>query len=37
MGSTLYVVQVDGKPSKTFTADFDELMGTVYGKAAGSE
>jgi hypothetical protein len=37
VGSTLYVVQVSGKPSKTFTTDFDELMRTVYRKATGGE
>jgi hypothetical protein len=34
IGSTLYVVQVDGKPSPTFSDDFDELMGTVYESAS---
>ena len=29
IGPNLYVIQVDGKPSPTFSADFDELMQTV--------
>jgi hypothetical protein len=37
IGPQLYVVQVDGKPSPTFSADFDELMGTVYESASASE
>jgi hypothetical protein len=35
IGSILYVVQVDGKPSPAFSADFDELMGTLYESASG--
>jgi len=37
IGSQLYVVQVDGRPSPTFSADFDKLMGTVYESASGAE
>jgi hypothetical protein len=37
IGSTLYVVQVDGKPSKTFTADFDELMQSYYDSVSSDE
>ena len=37
VGPKLYVVQVDGKPSPSFTADFDELMGTVYESASSGE
>jgi hypothetical protein len=37
VGPRLYVVQVDGKPSPTFTADFDKLMGTVYESASSAE
>jgi hypothetical protein len=37
IGPQLYVVQVDGQPSPTFSADFDELMGTVYESASGAE
>ena len=36
IGPNLYAVQVDGKPSKTFTADFDELMQTVYESASSA-
>ena len=36
IGPRLYVVQVDGRPSSTFSADFDELMGTVYGSASSA-
>lgn len=34
IGSRLYVVQVDGRPSSTFSADFDQLMRTVYETAS---
>jgi len=34
IGPQLYVVQADGEPSATFSEDFDELMGTVYGSAS---
>ena len=37
IGPQLYVLQVDGKPSPTFSADFDKLMGTVYESASGAE
>ena len=37
IGPRLYVVQVDGKPSSTFSADFDKLMQTVYGSASSAE
>ena len=37
IGPQLYVVQVDGQPSPTFSADFDKLMGAVYGSASGAE
>ncbi len=37
IGPRLYVVQVDGRPSKTFSADFDKLMATVYESASGAE
>jgi hypothetical protein len=37
IGPQLYVVQVDGKPSSTFSADFDKLMRTVYGAASSAE
>jgi hypothetical protein len=36
IGSRLYVVQMDGRPSPTFSADFDELMRTVYESASSS-
>jgi hypothetical protein len=36
IGPRLYVVQVDGVPSSTFTADFDELMGTVHESASSA-
>jgi hypothetical protein len=36
-GSQLYVVQVDGQPSPTFSDDFDKLMGTVYESASSAE
>jgi hypothetical protein len=36
IGPQLYVVQADGKPSPTFSADFDELMGTVYESASSA-
>ena len=36
IGPNLYVVQVDGKPSETFTADFDELMQTVHESASSA-
>ena len=34
IGPQLYVVQVDGRPSSTFSAEFDELMQTVYEAAS---
>jgi hypothetical protein len=37
IGPRLYVVQVDGRPSPTFSADFDELMQTVYESASSAE
>jgi hypothetical protein len=37
IGPQLYVVQMDGKPSSTFSADFDKLMRTVYGAASSAE
>jgi hypothetical protein len=37
IGPQLYVVQVDGRPSSTFSADFDELMRTVSGSASSAE
>jgi hypothetical protein len=37
IGPRLYVVQMDGKPSPTFSADFDELMRTVYESASSAE
>ena len=37
IGPRLYVVQVDGRPSPTFSADFDELMRTVYESASSAE
>ncbi len=36
IGPNLYVVQVDGKPSPTFSADFDELMQTVHESASSA-
>ena len=36
IGPQLYVVQVSGQPSPTFSADFDELMGTVYESASSA-
>jgi hypothetical protein len=36
IGSRLYVVQVDGKPSAAFSAEFDELMNSVYETASNS-
>jgi hypothetical protein len=36
IGAQLYVVQVDGRPSSTFSADFDKLMRTVYGSASSA-
>ncbi len=37
IGPLLYVVQVDGTPSPTFSADFDKLMRTVYESASSAE
>ena len=37
IGPQLYVVQVSGQPSPTFSADFDELMQTVYESASSAE
>lgn len=37
IGPRLYVVQVDGRPSSTFSADFDKLMRTVHGSASSAE
>lgn len=37
IGPQLYVVQVDGQPSPTFSADFDKLMRTVYGSASSAQ
>jgi hypothetical protein len=36
IGPRLYVVQVSGRPSSTFSADFDKLMRTVYGSASSA-
>ena len=36
IGSQLYVVQADGRPSATFSAGFDKLMRTVYAAASGA-
>jgi hypothetical protein len=36
IGPRLYVVQVSGRPSTTFSADFDKLMRTVYGSASSA-
>ena len=36
IGPRLYVVQMDGRPSATFTADFDELMRAVYESASSA-
>jgi hypothetical protein len=36
IGRQLYVVQVDGLPSPTFSAHFDKLMRTVYGSASNA-
>ncbi len=33
IGSTLYAVQMDGKPSQAFSGDFDELMQRVHDSA----
>jgi hypothetical protein len=37
IGPQLFVVQVDGRPSATFSAAFDRLMRTVYAVASGSQ
>lgn len=37
IGPQLYLVQMDGKPRRTFSADFDKLMGTVYRSASSSK
>jgi hypothetical protein len=37
IGPRLYVVQVDGRPSPTFSADFDQLMRTVHESASSAE
>ena len=36
IGERLYVFQVDGKPSPTFSADFDKLIQTVYESASSA-
>jgi hypothetical protein len=36
IGPQLYVVQVDGRPRATFSADFDSLMRSVYAAASGT-
>ena len=36
IGPQLYVVQADGRPSATFSANFDKLMRTVYAAASGA-
>jgi hypothetical protein len=36
IGAQLYVVQVSGRPSSTFSADFDKLMRIVYGSASSA-
>jgi hypothetical protein len=36
IGSQLYVVQADGRPSATFSAGFDRLMRSVYEAASGA-
>ncbi len=35
IGPQLYVVQADGRPSATFSAEFDTIMRTVYAAASG--
>jgi hypothetical protein len=35
VGPQLYVVQADGRPSATFSAEFDRVMRTVYEAASG--
>jgi hypothetical protein len=35
IGPQLYVVQADGRPSATFSDEFDTLMRTVYAAASG--
>ena len=37
IGPRLYVVQVDGRPSSTVSADFDKLMRTVHESASSAE
>lgn len=36
IGPQLFVVQVSGRPSSTFSEDFDKLMQTVYGSASSA-
>jgi hypothetical protein len=36
IGSQLYVVQADGRPSATFGAEFDRIMRNVYEAASGA-
>ena len=36
IGPQLYVVQVDGPPSSTFSAEFDKVMRTVYEAASSN-
>ena len=35
IGPQLYVVQADGPPSATFSAEFDSVMRSVYEAASG--
>ena len=37
IGPRLYVVQVDGKPSPTFSDEFDDLMQTAYESASSGQ
>jgi hypothetical protein len=36
IGRQLYVVQADGRPSSTFSTEFDRVMRTVYEAASGA-
>jgi hypothetical protein len=36
IGPQLYVVQADGRPSATFSAEFDRIMRSVYEAASGT-
>ena len=37
IGPQLYVVQADGPPSATFSAEFHRVMRTVYAAASGAD